>query len=171
MPLLGSDGETKSRPHRWRHPRPYNQGLPDTPSTARIREIIAHTLWAENDNVSAPVTFTASSTGPVAPKAYAQMNNVVFYERGVGTGAFLNRLFDSALGSVKTSVEHTNFFRSIISPAIKFSFFGFSRGAFTARSLVWRRFIELQSLPVAGISTSRQGIPLHNSTAWLATQC
>jgi uncharacterized protein (DUF2235 family) len=78
-------------------------GAQDT-NIVRIREIIARTLWAENDTVSAPVASTASSptpedsTGSVTPKAYAKVNNIVFYERGVGTGAFLNRFFGGALG-------------------------------------------------------------------------
>lgn len=78
-------------------------GAQDT-NIVRIREIIARTLWAENDQVSAHVASTASSatpdasTGSVTSKAYAQMNNIVFYERGVGTGAFLNRFFGGALG-------------------------------------------------------------------------
>jgi Uncharacterized alpha/beta hydrolase domain (DUF2235) len=118
-------------------------GAQDT-NIVRIREIIARTLWAENDDVSTPVASTASSTTPdastgsVTPKAYAQMNNIVFYERGVGTGAFLNRFFGGALGKGLTqNIRRAYKFLSFhYQPGDQVFIFGFSRGAFTARSLV-----------------------------------
>ncbi len=116
-------------------------GAQDT-NIVRIREIIAHTLWAENDDVSAPVVSSGAtpdaSIGSVTPKAYAQMNNIVFYERGVGTGAFLNRFFGGALGKgLSQNIRRAYKFLSFhYQPGDQVFIFGFSRGAFTARSLV-----------------------------------
>jgi hypothetical protein len=118
-------------------------GAQDT-NIVRIREIIARTLWAENDDTPEPVAPAASvvtadaSTGPVTPKAYAQMSNIVFYERGVGTGAFLNRFFGGALGKgLSRNIRRAYKFLSFhYQPGDQVFIFGFSRGAFTARSLV-----------------------------------
>ena len=115
-------------------------GAQDT-NIVRIREIIARTLWAENDDASAPVASSATadaSIKSVTPKAYAQMNNIVFYERGVGTGAFLNRFFGGALGKgLSQNIRRAYKFLSFhYQPDDQVFIFGFSRGAFTARSLV-----------------------------------
>src|SRR5258708_172495 len=77
----------------------------------RIRDIIARSLWAENDTVDVVSSdgvgvdridqgtqVSPTTSAPVTPKAFANMNNIVFYERGVGTGAFLDRFTGGALG-------------------------------------------------------------------------
>jgi len=118
-------------------------GAQDT-NIVRIREIIARTLWAENDDASASAAPTASiatpdaSAGLVTPKTYADMDNIVFYERGVGTGAFLNRFFGGALGkglgkNIRRAYKFLSFHYQFGDQVF---IFGFSRGAFTARSLV-----------------------------------
>jgi hypothetical protein len=112
----------------------------------RIRDIIAKTLWAENDAMKnpleqLPVSAPSNSTGgyePVTPRAFANMDNIVFYERGVGTGAFLDRFTGGALGKgLSRNIRRAYKFLSFhYVPGDKIFIFGFSRGAFTARSLV-----------------------------------
>lgn len=118
-------------------------GLQDT-NIVRIREIIARTLWAENGDKSTTVAPAPLDTAmpdrsvPVSPKTYAEKNNIVFYERGVGTGAFLNRFFGGALGKgLSKNIRRAYKFLSFhYQPGDEVFIFGFSRGAFTARSLV-----------------------------------
>jgi hypothetical protein len=114
-------------------------GAEDT-NIVRIRDIIARTLWAENTVPT--VTGTEPTEGrdsePVTPKVYANLTNIVFYERGVGTGAFLNRFFGGALGKgLSRNIRRAYKFLSFhYEPGDQIFVFGFSRGAFTARSLV-----------------------------------
>lgn len=113
-------------------------GAQDT-NIVRIREIIARVLWAEND---AKTQSASASQGrdadPVTPKSFANQDNILFYERGVGTGAFLNRFLGGALGKgLSRNIRRAYKFLSFhYQPGDQIFIFGFSRGAFTARSLV-----------------------------------
>src|SRR5258708_40284175 len=70
-------------------------GAQDT-NIVRIRDIIARSLWAENDApTAAPTPSSERPTEPVTSKTYANLNNIVFYERGVGTGAFFAAQFSA----------------------------------------------------------------------------
>jgi hypothetical protein len=112
----------------------------------RIRDIIANTLWAENDALKNPLDQPPPSEAlsrsdaneVVTPKTYANMENIVFYERGVGTGAFLDSVFGGALGKgLSRNIRRAYKFLSFhYVPGDQVFVFGFSRGAFTARSLV-----------------------------------
>jgi hypothetical protein len=113
-------------------------GAQDT-NIVRIRDTIARTLWAENDTpIATPTSPTEQPTEPVTSKTYANLNNIVFYERGVGTGAFLNRFVGGALGKgLSQNIRRAYKFLSFhYKPGDQVFIFGFSRGAFTARSLV-----------------------------------
>jgi hypothetical protein len=124
-------------------------GAQDT-NIVRIRDMIARSLWAENDAppaTSSPApaaprqtigSSTQSAVGPVTSKTFANVDNIVFYERGVGTGAFLNRFFGGALGEgLDGNIRRAYKFLSFhYVPGDQIFVFGFSRGAFTARSLV-----------------------------------
>ncbi|MBS4005888.1 MAG: DUF2235 domain-containing protein [Afipia sp.] len=107
-------------------------GQTDT-NIVRLREVIARTLWAADET-----TPTQSQDGSVVSKSYANVRNIVFYERGVGTGAFLNRFFGGALGQgLSQNIRRAYKFLSFhYEPGDQVFVFGFSRGAFTARSLV-----------------------------------
>jgi hypothetical protein len=124
-------------------------GAQDT-NIVRIRDIIARSLWSENDELDVASTgplptqagsnggATPSSPGPVVAKTFANVSNIVFYERGVGTGAFLDSFFGGAMGKgLSRNIRRAYKFLSFhYQPGDQVFIFGFSRGAFTARSLV-----------------------------------
>ncbi len=98
-------------------------GAQDT-NIVRIRDIIARALWAENDEkTQSEGASQQRDTGTVTSKSFAHQDNIVFYERGVGTGAFLNRFLGGALGKglSRNIVVPTSFCRSIINQVIKSS--------------------------------------------------
>jgi hypothetical protein len=80
----------------------------------------------------------SSAAGGVTSFAFEKRENVVLYERGVGTGAFLNRFFGGAFGEGLTNnIRGAYRFLSFhYNPGDQIFVFGFSRGAYTARSLV-----------------------------------
>jgi hypothetical protein len=67
-----------------------------------------------------------------------QVEQVVFYERGVGTGGFLDRLNGGAFGAgLSSNVRRAyTFLAQNYEPGDDIFIFGFSRGSYTARSLV-----------------------------------
>jgi hypothetical protein len=106
----------------------------------RIRDLIAESLHVPPPPVQAnPEGSPNSATGrKVTSVAFASMDNVVFYERGVGTGAFMDRWLGGALGEgVTSNIRHAYKFLSFhYQVGDEVFIFGFSRGAYTARSLV-----------------------------------
>ena len=84
---------------------------------------------------AASVASLASSVPAISTAAPA---TVVFYERGVGTGAFLNRWTGGAFGEgLTTGIRRAYRFLSFhYELGDRVFVFGFSRGAYTARSLV-----------------------------------
>jgi uncharacterized protein (DUF2235 family) len=64
--------------------------------------------------------------------------NIVFYERGVGTGTLIDRLFGGAIGTgLEDNIRRAYKFLSFhYKPGDEIFIFGFSRGSYTARSLV-----------------------------------
>jgi hypothetical protein len=98
----------------------------------RLQEMIAHTLWNRD-----------SSTIPNSPAPHVRSfnsdgkQNVVFYERGVGTG-FNDRLKGGIFGeglseNIRRAYKFLSFYYSA---GDQIFIFGFSRGSYTARSLV-----------------------------------
>lgn len=88
------------------------------------------------------------------------IRNVVFYQRGVGTGAF-DRYFGGALGIglSKNVREAYRFLCAHFSPCDRIFIFGFSRGAYTARSLAGY-------VAAAGILRADECTPANESRAW-----
>lgn len=113
-------------------------GKQDT-NIVRLREILARSLWS---NANSPVDPSAienpAGSGPVTPTTFQSKSNIVFYERGVGTGAWLNRYFGGALGlGLSRNIRRAYKFLCFhYNPGDQIFIFGFSRGAYTARSLV-----------------------------------
>jgi uncharacterized protein (DUF2235 family) len=116
------------------------QGLTDS-NIIRLESIIAQSLI----DLSSPLSSVIQSTENTASASQLtrgfttkdEVEHVVFYERGVGTGAF-DRFRGGALGQgLEQNVRRA--YRSLsgsYQPGDQVFVFGFSRGAFTARSLV-----------------------------------
>lgn len=104
--------------------------LADT-NIVRLRERIADFIRenAEADKDTSGKRLSSRSTGGVS--------NLVFYERGVGTGRFLDEIVGGAFGEgLDTNVRRAyNFLSFYYQPGDEIYIFGFSRGAYTARSL------------------------------------
>ena len=81
------------------------------------------------------VTYMARA---VAPTAFDGTTQVVFYDPGVGTGNLLDRVSGGAFGDGldQNIVDAFRFLVYNYSPGDEVFFFGFSRGAYTARSAV-----------------------------------
>ena len=97
----------------------------------RLSNIIAATLQTT-------VPATGKDTSKVASYEYGDKDTVVMYERGVGTGAFLDRWTGGAFGeglsdNVRRAYKFLSFNYEL---GDQIFIFGFSRGAYTARSLV-----------------------------------
>jgi hypothetical protein len=99
-------------------------------NVVRLRDAIAKKLEAPVVVPSAP------PSGQVTSLAFAKKDNVVFYQRGVGTG-FSDRLFGGAFGkglsdNIRRAYKFLSFYYN---EGDQIFIFGFSRGAYTARSL------------------------------------
>ena len=108
----------------------------------RLREIIARSLDAKTPSL--PSQSNNSQIGSPTTKLVSgrtfqgQTEHIVFYERGVGTGPLLDRIkggsFGEGLsGNIRRAYKFVSFFYE---PGDQIFIFGFSRGAYTARSLV-----------------------------------
>lgn len=73
----------------------------------------------------------------VLPKTTKGITQITFYDEGVGTGAFLDKIFGGAFGKglSKNIIDGYTFLSNNYSPGDKVFIYGFSRGAYTARSL------------------------------------
>jgi uncharacterized protein (DUF2235 family) len=81
------------------------------------------------------VVLTAESVVPLASDGVAQFNH---YDQGVGTGGFLDRILGGTMGA-GMSANLADAYRNLVfnyTPGDRIFVFGFSRGAFTARSFV-----------------------------------
>ncbi|WP_051335367.1 DUF2235 domain-containing protein [Methylocapsa acidiphila] len=98
----------------------------------RLRELINKSL--EPDRLATGAKHFAGS------REYSEDNRqrIIFYERGVGTGALVDRVFGGAFGGgLGDNVRRAYKFLSwYYAPGDQIFIFGFSRGAYTARSLV-----------------------------------
>jgi Uncharacterized alpha/beta hydrolase domain (DUF2235) len=107
-------------------------GVRDT-NIVRMRQIIAKSLDKPSPHLAAPM---AAGKHIVDAGTYHGVEQIVFYERGVGTG--LDWLRGGALGDgLDNNIRRAYKFLSYYyEPGDKIFIFGFSRGAYTARSLV-----------------------------------
>lgn len=121
----------------------WNDAEFDTHDTniVRLREIIAKSL-ASRATPLRPGTGTGSDTGKASvgrsPPDADGVKHLVYYLRGVGTGAGLDRLTGGGFGNgLEQNVRRAYKFLSFhYAPGDEVFVFGFSRGAYTARSLV-----------------------------------
>ena len=105
----------------------------------RLREIIARSL--DRESTLTAKNLDASAAGGekrVAGRTFNDIENLVFYERGVGTGTLHDRLMGGGTGegldaNVRRAYKFLSFYYE---PGDQVFVFGFSRGAYTARSLV-----------------------------------
>jgi uncharacterized protein (DUF2235 family) len=92
--------------------------------------------WNTPDQQGSPtnVTKMARALAPRAPDGTVQL---VYYHEGVGTGNRLDRFLGGALGmGLGQNVQQAYRFLALnYEPGDRLAFFGFSRGAFTVRSL------------------------------------
>lgn len=128
---------------------------PNDTNIVRLREAISDTLKARGSSTApAPTPPSAhpnerdeaarqsrpvpDGNPKVTPTVSGNLSNIVFYERGVGTGAFLNRFTGGAFGEgLAANIRRAYKFLSFhYEPDDQVFIFGFSRGAYTARSLV-----------------------------------
>ncbi len=112
-------------------------GLADT-NIVRLQQLIAKSLA----QATSPLPKVALNTGDAQRivrgfTSEGERENIVFYERGVGTGAFdrfRGGIFgDGLAGNVRRAYKFLSYWYA---PRDEIFIFGFSRGAFTARSLV-----------------------------------
>lgn len=106
----------------------------------RMRDLIAKYLQlsTENTRINESNNFNSSYGSKIESGFTASgLENKVFYQRGVGTG-FLDNIRGGAFGmglpdNIRRAYKYLSFFYE---PGDQIFIFGFSRGAFTARSLV-----------------------------------
>jgi hypothetical protein len=108
----------------------------------RLREIIARSLDTKPSSSlsqSDSPSVGGQTTKLVSGRTFqGQTEHIVFYERGVGTGPLLDRIKggsfgDGLSGNIRRAYKFLSFFYE---PDDQIFVFGFSRGAYTARSLV-----------------------------------
>jgi uncharacterized protein (DUF2235 family) len=106
----------------------------------RLREIIARSLDSSSTVTQSDGPAAENSTAKlVSGRTYqGQTEHLVFYERGVGTGPLLDRIKggsfgDGLSGNIRRAYKFLSFYYE---PGDQVFVFGFSRGAYTARSLV-----------------------------------
>lgn len=92
--------------------------------------------WSDGDG-PAPRTNIAILAGIIDPKPEGGPEQRVYYDRGVGTGGFLDRIAGGAFGRGLSAnvLAAYRFLSQFYRPGDNIYVFGFSRGAFTARSL------------------------------------
>lgn len=101
-------------------------------NVVRLRDALAYGIYSENADLLRNGTETEFSSRP-----YGDFDYYIFYERGVGTGPGLDRILGGALGlGLDTNVRRAyKFLSRHYRPGSEIFIFGFSRGAYTARSL------------------------------------
>lgn len=130
----------------------------------RLREIIARSLDAKSSLISQDVTALTANPNQkiVTGRTFGDnIEHLVFYERGVGTGPFLDHIrggsFGGGLsGNIRRAYKFLSFYYQ---PGDQIFVFGFSRGAYTARSLVG-------FLAAAGLLTRESCTPELEAKAW-----
>jgi uncharacterized protein (DUF2235 family) len=114
-------------------------GASDT-NIVRMREIIARSLDARSALIPQGTNRLTSNPDQkvVAGRTFQELEHLIFYERGVGTGPLLDRIKggsfgDGLAGNIRRAYKFLSFHYK---KGDQIFVFGFSRGAYTARSLV-----------------------------------
>ncbi len=105
----------------------------------RLRELIARSLDRKSELTKHVTAVLDGTPKLVAGRTFGgATEHLVFYERGVGTGTFFDHLKGGAFGEgLSANVRRAYKFLSFFYEAEDEVFiFGFSRGAYTARSLI-----------------------------------
>src|SRR5829696_7265948 len=102
----------------------------------RIRDLVADSLDPLDAAPAGGATHLPGSRAEVSPRTYAGREHLVLYQRGVGTGPF-DRLRGGGIGrGLDANIRRAYRFLSFhYLPGDEIFIFGFSRGAYTARSL------------------------------------
>jgi hypothetical protein len=120
----------------WNEDAAYDQ---DT-NVVRLRNLVARNISPLNyvPRTIADVNKYDKSLSEIGVCPYKGCDYFTFYERGVGTGPGLDRISGGALGwGVETNVRRAyKFLSQFYLPGSEIFIFGFSRGSYTARSLV-----------------------------------
>jgi uncharacterized protein (DUF2235 family) len=100
----------------------------------RLRELIADSL--DPIEIDLPQSASPSPSAAVGPREFAGRQYIVFYQRGVGTGPF-DQIRGGGFGlGLDGNIRRAYRFLSFhYKPGDEIFIFGFSRGAYTARSL------------------------------------
>ncbi len=130
-------------------------------NVVRLREIIDNSLDAQSKLVPMAAAVNDLPAKPVAGRTHNETEYLVFYERGVGTGPLRDRLFGGALGDgLDGNIRRAYKFLSFnYREGDEIFVFGFSRGSYTARSLVGY-------LAAAGLLRAEQCTAENEEIAW-----
>jgi len=91
--------------------------------------------WQEPANTPEPTNVVKLLRA--VPSSDKDVSQIVFYDRGVGTGDVIDKIRGGAFGNglLENVVDGYRFLGNNYQPGDEIFIFGFSRGAFTARSL------------------------------------
>src|SRR6516165_8737525 len=131
-------------------------GVGDT-NIVRLRRIITQSL----DPIPSQDQTRPQTARTFTDQTGKKREHIIFYERGVGTGGFFDNIRGGGFGAglARNIRRAYNFLSSHYELGDQVFIFGFSRGAYTARSLVG--FIA-----AAGLLKSDSYSPANESRAW-----
>jgi hypothetical protein len=111
-------------------------GAADT-NIVRLRQEISRCLAKPASSVTSPGT-VAEQTSVLTGARKGGRQNIILYERGIGTGGFTDRFRGGAFGAGldRNVLRAYTFLAQHYQPGDEIYIFGFSRGSYTARSLV-----------------------------------
>lgn len=103
---------------------------------ARSLVVCCDGTWNSADQDGAPTNVTKMARA-ILPQAQDGAAQIVYYDEGVGSGNFLDRIVGGAFGTgLETNVQQAyRFLCQNYQPGDRICLFGFSRGAYTVRSL------------------------------------
>ena len=129
----------------------------------RMREIIARSLDIKSALIPQGTNALTSNSDQkvVTGRTFQDVEHLIFYERGVGTGPLLDRIKggsfgDGLAGNIRRAYKFLSFHYE---KGDQVFIFGFSRGAYTARSLVGY-------VAAAGLLKREKCTPDLKSKAW-----
>jgi hypothetical protein len=111
---------------------------PTDTNISRLRDIMAEATGAGLASSPLRPEVVSDPGSMVTGTSTNNAENIVFYSRGVGTASWANQVFGGALGAgLDTNIRRAYRFLSFhYRPGDEIFIFGFSRGSYTARSLV-----------------------------------
>lgn len=103
---------------------------------SRVLVICCDGTWNKPDQKGKPTNVT-KMTRAVRPRAPDGTEQLVYYDQGVGTGGRIDRFLGGTLGiGLEQNVQEAYRFLALnFEPGDRLAMFGFSRGAYTVRSL------------------------------------